>query len=100
VSVNGTLVEAKMWTFTLESMHFLFSKCHIYTHDGASALFSNDSHGTDYSAAKLVVVYARTGRADIHDILFLYLLYPFLLCACKSNVQLVSGFIVILVNIS
>lgn len=35
VSVNGTLVEAKMCIFTLESMHFSFSKCPIYTHDGA-----------------------------------------------------------------
>jgi hypothetical protein len=33
VSVNGTLVEAKMWTFTLECTHFLFNKCPIYTHD-------------------------------------------------------------------
>ncbi len=37
VSVNGTLVEAKMCTFTLESMHFLFNKCPIYTHGGASS---------------------------------------------------------------
>jgi hypothetical protein len=26
VSVNGTLVEAKMCTFTLESSHFIFKK--------------------------------------------------------------------------
>ncbi len=50
VSVNGTLVEAKMWTFTLEYMHFIFNKCPIYTHDNASAKFSTNSHGTDYSA--------------------------------------------------
>ncbi len=31
VSVNGTLVEAKMCTFTLESTHFIFNKCPIFT---------------------------------------------------------------------
>jgi hypothetical protein len=51
VSVNGTLVEAKMWTFTLESTHFIFNKCPIYTHDGASSKFSTNSEETDYSAA-------------------------------------------------
>ncbi len=47
VSVNGTLVEAKMCTFTLESTHFVFNKCPIYNHDGASAKFSTNSHETD-----------------------------------------------------
>jgi hypothetical protein len=51
VSVNGTLVEAKMCTFTLESTHFIFSKCPNYTHDGASAKFSTNSHETDFSVA-------------------------------------------------
>jgi hypothetical protein len=37
VGVNGALVEAKMCTFTLECTHFIFNKCPIYTHDGASA---------------------------------------------------------------
>jgi hypothetical protein len=50
VSVNGTLVEAKMCTFTLESTHFIFNKCPIYTHDGASGKFITNSHETDYSA--------------------------------------------------
>jgi hypothetical protein len=50
MSVNGTLVEAKLCTLTLESMHFIFNKCPIYTHDGASAKFSTNSHETDYSA--------------------------------------------------
>ncbi len=31
VSANGTLVEAKMCTFTLEFTHFIFNKCPIYT---------------------------------------------------------------------
>jgi hypothetical protein len=49
VRVNETLVDAKMCTFTLEFTHFIFSKYIIYTHDGASAKFSNISHETDYS---------------------------------------------------
>ncbi len=49
VSVNGALVEVKMCTFTLESTHFIFNKCPICTHDGASVQFSTDSHETDFS---------------------------------------------------
>ncbi len=49
MSVNGTLVEAKMCTFTLESTHFIFNKCPIYTHNGANAKFSTNSHETEYS---------------------------------------------------
>ncbi len=30
VGLNGTLVEAKMFTFTIERMHFIFNKCPIY----------------------------------------------------------------------
>ncbi len=55
MSVNGTLVEAKMCTFTLESTHFIFNKCPIYTHDGASAKFSTNSQETDYSVYKSVI---------------------------------------------
>jgi hypothetical protein len=51
VSVNGTLIEAKMCIFTLESTHFIFNKCPIYTHDDTSAKLSTNSHETDYSAA-------------------------------------------------
>jgi hypothetical protein len=36
-------------TFTLKSTHFIFNKCPIYTHDGASVKFSTNSHETDYS---------------------------------------------------
>ncbi len=50
VSVNGTLVKAKVCVFTLESTPFIFNKCPIFTHDGASAKFSTNSHETDYSA--------------------------------------------------
>jgi hypothetical protein len=46
-----TLVEAKMYIFTLESKHFIFNKFPIYTHDGASAKFSTNLHETDFSAA-------------------------------------------------
>ncbi len=49
VSVNGILDEAKMFTFTLESTHFIFNKYPIYNHDGASAKFSTNSYKTDYS---------------------------------------------------
>ncbi len=47
MSVNGTLVEAKWCTLTTEPTHFIFDKCSIYTHDGASAKFSTNSHETD-----------------------------------------------------
>ncbi len=49
VSANGTPVEAKLCTFTLESTHFVFNLCPIYTHDSASAKFSTNSQETDYS---------------------------------------------------
>ncbi len=57
VSVNWTLVESKMCTFTFETKHFIFNKCPIYTHAGASAKFSTNSHETDYS----VVVFFYSG---------------------------------------
>jgi hypothetical protein len=40
VSFNGTLVEDKMFTFALESTHFIFIKYPIWTHDGANAKLS------------------------------------------------------------
>ena len=49
MSVNGTLVEAKLCTFTLVSTHCISNKCSILTHDGASAKFSSNSDETDYS---------------------------------------------------
>jgi hypothetical protein len=48
-TVKGTLVEAKMCTFTIESTHFFFNKCPIHTQDGASAKFSTNSQDPDYS---------------------------------------------------
>ncbi len=48
-SMIGTLVEAKMCTFTLETTHFVFNKCPTYNHDGASAKFCTNSHEMDYS---------------------------------------------------
>ncbi len=47
--VYGTLVEDKMRRFKGECAHFIFSKCPIYTHDGASANFSTNSQETDNS---------------------------------------------------
>ncbi len=49
MSVNGTPVEDKMRRIKGECAHFSFSKCHIYTDDGASANFSTNSHETDNS---------------------------------------------------
>jgi hypothetical protein len=49
VRVNGTFVEDKMPRFKGECAHFSFNNCSIYTHDGASAKFSTNSHETDYS---------------------------------------------------
>ncbi len=53
VSVNGTLVEAKLCTFALECTHFIFNLCPIYTNDGASAIFSTNSQETDYSVPEI-----------------------------------------------
>ena len=50
MSVNGTLVEDKMRRFQGECAHFSFNKWLIYTHDGASAKFSTNSHETDNSS--------------------------------------------------
>jgi hypothetical protein len=47
VSVNRTLVEAKMHRFHCECEHFSFNKRPNYTHDGASAKFSSNSHEKD-----------------------------------------------------
>ncbi len=51
MSVKGTIVEKKKikCSFSLESTHFVFNKCPIYTHDGASAKFITNSHDADYS---------------------------------------------------
>ncbi len=53
MSVNWTLIEAKMCAFTLESAqfsaHFIFNKCH----DDAIAKFSTNSHETDCSVGSL-----------------------------------------------
>ncbi len=49
MSVNGTQVEEKMRTCKGECAQFIFKRCLIYTHDGASAKFSTNSEETDYS---------------------------------------------------
>jgi hypothetical protein len=60
MSVNGILVESKMCTFTIESTHFIFNKCPIYTHDGTSAKFSTNSNETDYSAVTVKPIRSAT----------------------------------------
>ncbi len=49
MSVNGALFEDKMRRFKSECAHFSFKKCPIYTHDGANAKFSTNSHEMNYS---------------------------------------------------
>ncbi len=49
MSVYGTLVEDKLRRFKGECAHLSFSKCHIYTYDGASVNFSTNSHENDNS---------------------------------------------------
>jgi hypothetical protein len=41
VRVNGTIVDAKCAHSPLNLGNFIFNKCPIYTHDGASAKFSS-----------------------------------------------------------
>jgi hypothetical protein len=53
VSLNGTLVEDKMRIFEGECADFIFNKCPLYTHDGASAKFSTNSQDTDNRAEAL-----------------------------------------------
>ncbi len=57
VSVNEALVNAKMCTFTLDSTHFLFKKCPIYTHDGTNAKFSTSWDETDYSVGSSPAIF-------------------------------------------
>ena len=45
-----------MFRFLGECEHFSFNKCPIYTHDGASAKFSTNSHETDNSVEKATYV--------------------------------------------
>jgi hypothetical protein len=55
-----------MCPFTLESTHFVFNKCPVYTHDGASVKFSTNSHETDYSVPLgQEVLEIRKGRVKI-----------------------------------
>ncbi len=69
MSVNGTLVEDKMRRFKGECAHFWFNNCFFYTHDGASAKFSTNSHETDNSAVSTVQYHQSelTGFNDTDD---------------------------------
>ncbi len=71
--VNGTLVEDKMRRFQGECEHFRFNKCPIYTHDGASAKFSTNSHEMDNSEFDEV---AAGGVQVLHNLKFLVFLKP------------------------
>jgi hypothetical protein len=46
-----------MCTFIIQSTHFFFNKCHIYTHVGSNAKFSTNSQETDYSVLSLYPLY-------------------------------------------
>ncbi len=65
VSINGTLVEAKMFTFTLESTHFIFNWCPIYPHDGASAKFSTNPPLTH---KKRITVWGAANDAELNKV--------------------------------
>jgi hypothetical protein len=56
VNLNRTLIRDKMCPLTLESTHFVFNKCPVYTHDGASVKFSTNSNETDYSVDSLSIM--------------------------------------------
>jgi hypothetical protein len=43
------LLKQKCAPLTLESTHFIFNKCSIYTHEGTSAKFSANYNETGYS---------------------------------------------------
>jgi hypothetical protein len=55
-----------MRRFKGECAHFSFSKCHIYTHDGASANFSINSHETDNSVADFANFTPAPDKYDQH----------------------------------
>ncbi len=55
MSASGTLVEDKICRFKGECAHFSFNKCPSYTHDGANAKFSTNSHETDYSVGFVII---------------------------------------------
>jgi hypothetical protein len=52
----GHLLKLKYAHSPLESRHFIFKKCPIYTHDGASVKFSTNSQEKDYSVGDSVAV--------------------------------------------
>jgi hypothetical protein len=64
----GHLLKVKRLHSRLEYAQFSFNKCSIYTHDGASAKFSTNSHETDNSVAtkyrhfvkKFIVMFLKT----------------------------------------
>ncbi len=63
-SVKGTQVEDKMRRFKGESAKFIFNRCPIYTHDGASAKFSTNSQETDNSVENRERIANRTEKSN------------------------------------
>jgi hypothetical protein len=51
-----------MRRFKGECEHFRFNKCPIYTHDGASAKFSNNSQEMDNSAPVFLKIVLKTSH--------------------------------------
>jgi hypothetical protein len=51
---NPLIVEDKMRRCKGKCAHFSFNKCPIYTHDGASAKFSTNSHETDNTVVLVI----------------------------------------------
>ncbi len=68
VSVNETLVEAKICTFTLETPHFIFNKCPIYTHDGEVAYLALNH--TKRITVKLALTLSREAQGPIGPSVF------------------------------
>jgi hypothetical protein len=59
-----------MRRFMGECAHFIFNKCPIYTHDGASAKFSTNSQETDNSVIVFIFLcYTRREKPLVDEII-------------------------------
>jgi hypothetical protein len=67
LSVNWTLVEAKKCTFTLECTQFVFNKCRIYTHNGASDKFSTSLKRNELKCRVLPTKYIYIKSTTVYD---------------------------------
>ncbi len=75
-----------MCTFTLESTHFIFNKCPIYTHDAASAKFSTNSQETDLQCTVMqqLPFYSSSFHLLLSSNLHLYQLFIFIISSSYS----------------